>query len=132
MVELYSNIKIDHNNIALITLCGKVIKQSQTMRSGRFESNLLTWPGRLNTHVWNTVGSFPNNRLPFIPACGQCYSLRLQGTIFLPVVAVLRNININKNLSLRENERYIQSPVRSATRLTAYHIYGMWLVCSKT
>src|SRR6185437_2437885 len=94
MVELLANIKIDHNTVALITLCGKEIKQSQTVRSRRFESNLLTWPGRPNTHVWNTVGSFPNSRLPFFPACGYGHSPRLQGTNLVPVAAVLRNINI--------------------------------------
>ena len=35
-----------HHHLSLFTLCGKRVKQSQTVRSGRFESNLLTWPGR--------------------------------------------------------------------------------------
>ena len=38
----------------------------------------------------------------------------------------------HKNLSLKRECQYIHSPVQSATRLTAYHIYGMWLVRSKT
>ena len=33
----------------------------------------------------------------------------------------------NKTYPLRKSERYIDSLVQSATRLTAYHIYGMWL-----
>ena len=39
--------------------------------------------------------------------------------------------SFNKNfLSLRESGRYVHLPGRSVTRLTAYHIYGMWLVLS--
>ena len=37
---------VHHPHLSLLTLCGKRVKQSQTVRSGRFESNLLTWPGR--------------------------------------------------------------------------------------
>ena len=46
---------VHHPHLSLLTLCGKRVKQSQTVRSGRFESNLLTWPGRPNTHVWEQV-----------------------------------------------------------------------------
>ena len=38
-----------HHLLPLLTLCGRRVKQSQTVRSGRFKSNLFTWPGRPNT-----------------------------------------------------------------------------------
>ena len=37
---------IHHHHLSLLTLCSRRVKQSQTVRSGRFKSNLLTWPGR--------------------------------------------------------------------------------------
>ena len=54
-----SNQHIHHHHLSLLTLCGKRVKQSQTVRIGRFESNLLTWPGRPNTHAWEQ--SHPRN-----------------------------------------------------------------------
>src|SRR6185437_11909164 len=61
--------QIHHHHLSLLTLCGKRVKQSQTVRSGRFESNLLTWPGRPNTHVWEP--SHPHDFSPFFPGCGS-------------------------------------------------------------
>ena len=61
---------IDHqHHVSLLTLCVKRVKQSQTLRSGRFELNLLTWPGRPNTHVWEP--SHPHDFSPFFPGCGS-------------------------------------------------------------
>ena len=57
-----------HHHLSLLILCGKRVKQSQTMRSGRFESNLLTWPDRPNTHVWKP--SHPHDFSPFFPGYG--------------------------------------------------------------
>ena len=37
---------IHHHQLSFLTICSRRVKQSQTVRSGRFESNLLTWPGR--------------------------------------------------------------------------------------
>ena len=45
---------IHHHHLSLLTLCSRRVKQSQTVRSRRFESNLLTWPGRPNTHTFGT------------------------------------------------------------------------------
>ena len=42
----HSTNHIHHHHLSLLTLCSRRVKQSQTVRSGRFESNLLTWPGR--------------------------------------------------------------------------------------
>ena len=79
MVELSANIKIDHNNVSLINLCGKEIKQSQTVRSERFESNLLTWPGRPNTHAWGSTSRFAHATFPLsFRVVDQAHPLRLQ------------------------------------------------------
>ena len=56
-----------HHHLSLLTLCSRRVKQSQTMRSGRFESNLLTWPGRpkhtsrgySQSHTCNSSLQFP-------------------------------------------------------------------------
>src|SRR6185437_16070031 len=56
---------IHHHHLSHFTLCGKRVKQSQTMRSGRFESNLLTWPGRPNTHAWGSTSRFAHATFPF-------------------------------------------------------------------
>ena len=55
---------IHHHHLSLLTLCGKRVKQSQTVRSGRFESNLLTWPGRPNTHAWGSTSRFAHATFP--------------------------------------------------------------------
>ena len=57
-----------HHHLSLLTLCGKRVKQSQTVRSGRFESNLLIWPGRPNTHAWGSTSRFTHAIFPSIPA----------------------------------------------------------------
>ena len=53
-----------HHHIPLVTLCGKSVKQSQTVRGGRFESSFLTWPGKPNTHIWGTTP--PTWLFPFL------------------------------------------------------------------
>jgi len=58
---------IHHPQHSLLTLCDRRVKQSQTVRSGRFESNLLTWPGRpkhtsrgySQSHTCNSSLQFP-------------------------------------------------------------------------
>src|SRR6185312_10233693 len=57
---------IYHHHLSLLTLCGKRVKQSQTVRSGRFESNLLTWPDRPNTHAWGSTSRFATRLFPFL------------------------------------------------------------------
>src|SRR6185437_15208193 len=57
-----------HHHLSLLTLCGKRVKQSQIVRSGRFETNLLTWPGSLtHTHGDRRLAS-PTRLFPSIPA----------------------------------------------------------------
>ena len=42
----------------------EIVKQSQTVRGGQFESSLLTWPGKPNTHIWGTTP--PTQLFPFL------------------------------------------------------------------
>ena len=68
-----------HHHLSLLTLCGKRVKQSQTVRSGRFESNLLTWPDRPNTHAWGSTSRFTHATFPFNSRCTeQAHRPRLQ------------------------------------------------------
>ena len=61
----HSTSQIHHpHHLPLFTLCGKRVKQSQTLRSGRFESNLLTWLGRPNTHAWGSTSRFAHATFP--------------------------------------------------------------------
>ena len=123
-----------NNMVALITLCGKEIKQSHfIVRGGRFwieiqpcKDNLVHTSGTPSGHSQTTVD----------------LSFRLVDSATLPdyraprpnLVPRSRSVAQHKNKTYPywESERYIHSPVQSATRLAAYHIYGMWLVLSKT
>ena len=68
-----------HHHLSLLTLCSRRVKQSQTVRSGRFESNLLTWPGRPNTHAWGSTSRFAHATFPFNSRCTeQAHRPRLQ------------------------------------------------------
>ena len=89
----------------LLLLCVAKGSSSPKLWEADDSNRISTLQGKPNTHVWNNIGSFPNNRLLFFPACGQSHSPRLQGTIYLPAPVVLININIMKNLFLRESER---------------------------
>jgi len=64
----------------LLLLC--VAKRSSspiTVRSGQFESNLLTWPGRPNTHAWGSTSRFAHATFPFNYCCTeQAHRPRLQ------------------------------------------------------
>jgi hypothetical protein len=55
MVELIiTNISITHYIVALVTLCDKRIKQSQSPReTDDSESNFHTLQGKPNSHAWN-------------------------------------------------------------------------------
>ena len=83
MVELQSNIKIDPMMLLLL-LCVAKGSSSPKLWEADDSNRISTLQGKPNTHVWNNIGSFPNNRLLFFPACGQSHSPRLQGTNFLP------------------------------------------------
>src|SRR6185437_8818408 len=60
-----------HHHVPLLTLCGKRVKQSQTVRSGRFESNLLTLQGRPKHTSRGYSQSHTCNISPFFPGCGS-------------------------------------------------------------
>ena len=60
-----------HHHVPLLTLCGKRVNQSQTVRSGRFESNLLTLQGRPKHTSRGYSQSHTCNISPFFPGCGS-------------------------------------------------------------
>jgi hypothetical protein len=55
MVESFKqNIIFDNHKVAPVTLCGKGIKQSQSLReTDDFELNFTTLQGKPNSHAWN-------------------------------------------------------------------------------
>jgi hypothetical protein len=73
MVELIiTNIIITHHIVALVTLCDRGIKQSQSPReTDDFESNFQPCKGKPNSHAWNIQRLFRSNHLPFIPTRGS-------------------------------------------------------------
>ena len=105
-----------HHHLLLLTLCGRRVKQSQTVRSGRFESNLLTWPGRPNTHVWEP--SHPHDFSPFFPGCGSgspTSSTRIHATVRRRVVSLLAPACGCMRTTFKEGESKVHSPVQSGT-----------------
>jgi len=117
--------------VSLLTPCGKEIKQSQyPWEAEQFEPNFNPCKVKPNTHAWSTVDSLPSNHLLLIPVHGSVPLSPTTGNHHIHAPVVLRNKN--NILSLRESGRYVHLPGRSVTRLTAYHIYGMWLVLSNT
>jgi hypothetical protein len=80
--NLWSSINFDNYNVALVTLCDKGIKQSQSPReTDDSESNFKDKP---NSHAWNTKGSFRSNHLPFIPTRGSDPPQATAGPYALP------------------------------------------------
>jgi hypothetical protein len=73
MVErIITNISISHHIVALVTLCDKGIKQSQSPReTDDSESNFQPCKGKPNSLAWNIQRLFRSNRLPFIPTRGS-------------------------------------------------------------
>ena len=59
IIQLYSSSSLFH----FLLYVANRVKQSQTVRSGRFESNLLTWPGRPKHTYGNPV---PTQHFPFL------------------------------------------------------------------
>ena len=117
--------------VPLLTLCCKGIKQSQFPReTDDSESNFQPCKGKPNTHAWSTDESLPSNRWLFIPVRGSVpLSPTAENRHSLHPWLLQHKLNF---LSLRESGRYVHLPGRSVTRLTTYHIYGMWLVLSNT
>ena len=107
----------------------KGIKQSQTLgETDDFESNFQPCKDKPSTHAWSTVESLPSDRLLLILVHG---SGPLSPTIenhHIFVVALLQH-KLTSYLYERVGV-YVHLLGRSVTRLTAYHIYGMWLVLS--
>jgi len=102
--------------VPLLTLCGKRVKQSQTVRSGRFESNLLTWPGRPNTHVWEP--SHPHDFSPFFPGCGSgspTSTTRIHATVRRRVVSLLAPACGRMRTTFKDGGEYVPASVQSST-----------------
>ena len=100
------------HHLPLLTLCGKRVKQSQTVRSGRFESNLLTWPGRpKHTH---------GNRVPT-----QHFSF-LSGSWIRVTILDYRVRRLYTRACMRTSSKRVRekSTLRSdqVLKLTDYHI----------
>ena len=69
----------------------EIVKQSQTVRGGRFESSFLTWPGEPNTHAWGSSSRFAHVTFSFsFQSVDPGHSPRLQSTATLqPHVALI-------------------------------------------
>ena len=115
--------------VPLLTLCSKGIKQSQIpQETDDSESNFQPCKDKPSTHAWSTVESLSSNLLLLFPVHGSGPLSPTTENHHIIIVAVLQHkLNF---LSLRESGRYVHLPGRLVTRLTAYHIYGMWLVHS--
>ena len=80
-------------NIFHLLLCvTEIVKQSQTVRDGRFESSFLTWPGEPNTRTLGSTSRFAHATFPlsFQPVDLE-HSPQLQGkhTLHLHVASIL-------------------------------------------
>ena len=116
---------IHHPHLSLLTLCGKRVKQSQTVRGGRFESNLLTLQGRPKHTSRGYSQSHTCNISPFFPGCGSgSPSSTTEYDDSAPACARMRK--------RRSKKVKVKSTCRSnqVLKLTDYHILGMCLVRS--
>ena len=122
-----------YHHLSLLTLCGKRVKQSQIVRSGRFESNLLTWPGRPNTHVWEP--SHPHDFFPFFPGCGSgspTSSTRIHATVRRRVVSLLAPACGRMRTTFKDGGKVCSGLCAIQYLSLPITIFlGMWLVCSK-
>ena len=116
--------QIHHHHLSLLTLCGKSVKQSQIVRSGRFESNLLTWPGRPNTHAWEQ--SHPRNSSLQFPLHGTGpppSTTRIHATVRRRVVSLLAPAcGRMRNNVQRRWEGMFRLRFNPVLKLTDYHI----------
>jgi hypothetical protein len=123
------------------------IKQSQSPReTDDFWIEFHNLARDPNSHTRKL--SFLGNRSPHIPGRGSAPPQATAGPYAHPMCRtyvysatvwpysrllcrtyshMLVRVNINQNLS---GGGYVHLPGQSGTRLTAYHIYGMWLVLS--
>jgi len=131
----HSTSQIHHpHHLPLFTLCGKKVKQSQTVRSGRFESNLLTWPGRPNTHAWGSTSRFAHATFPFNSRCTeQAHRPRLQeSTIRRRVVSLLAPACGRMRTTFKDGGEVCSSlGAIQYLSLPITIFLGMWLVRSK-
>ena len=115
-----------HHHLPLLTLCGRRVKQSQTMRSVRFESNLLTWPGRPNTHAWGSTSRFAHATFPLsFRVVDQGHPLRVQE--YTPLyVGSWASLHPHVAAWEQRSKRVREKSTRRADqvlKLTDYHIF---------
>jgi hypothetical protein len=113
------------------------------------ESIFKPCKGKPNSHVQKL--NFPNNRFHHIPGYGSgppqatagsyahpmCRTYVCSATTWSYSYLLCRTyphtlVHVYKKNQLIEWWRHVHLPGQSGTRLTAYHIYGMWLVLSNT
>ena len=117
-----------HHHLSLLTLCGRSIKQPQTVRSGRFESNLLTLQGRPNHTSRGYSQSHTCNISPFFPGCGSgppTSTTRIHARVRLLVPACARMRTGSKRVREKSTPRSDQ-----VLKFTDTIFLGMWLVRS--
>ena len=130
MVEIiifhHSTSHIHHYHLSLLTLCGKRVKQSQTVRSGQFESNLLTWPDRpkhtshdySQSHTCNISLQFPLHGTGPPPS-----TTRIHATVRRRVVSLLAPAcGRMRNNVQRRWEGMFRLRFNPLLKLTDYHI----------
>jgi len=130
--------KIIHTSVLIMNRCScysmwqRYQAVSISMSGGTVRTEFQSLKGKPNTHAWSTVESLPSNLWPLIPGCGSGPLSPSTGPFSChPWCSATSSIlSILFILSLRHSGRYVHLPGRSVTRLTAYHIYGMWLVLS--
>ena len=110
--------QIHHHHLSLITLCSRRVKQSQTVRSGRFESNLLTWPGRpkhtsrgySQSHTCNFSLQFPLHGTGPPPS-----TTRIHATVRRRVVSLLAPACGRMRTTFKDGGVYVLASVQSST-----------------
>ena len=95
----------------------EIVKLSQTVRGGRFESSFFTLQGKPNTHVWGTTA--PTRLFPFLS------SLWIRGTPFDYRVRLLCSRMLRSSWTKSKRECKViplAGPIRYVLKLTDYHI----------
>ena len=108
---------IHHHHLSLLTLCSRRVKQSQTVRSGRFESNLLTWPGRPKHTSRGYSQSHTCNISPFFPGCGSgppTSTTRIHATVRRRVVSLLAPACGRMRTTFKDGGEYVPASVQSS------------------
>ena len=126
-----SQIHHHHHHLPLLTLCGRRVKQSQTVRSGRFESNLLTLQGRPNHTSRGYSQSHTCNISPFFPGCGSGSPTSTTRIHAPRAPSCTRMWPYENNVQRGWGRSPLAGPIRYLS-LPITIFLGMWLVRSTT